>query len=81
MVEGTFFVPTLSQLDAIREILTSNGRTLVQGALAWIWARSENTIPIPGFKTVAQVEENATAIELGPLTTAQMKEIDSLLGR
>ena len=76
-----FFAPTLNQLDAIREILTSNGRTLVQGALAWIWARSEKTIPIPGFKTVAQVQENAKAIELGALTAGQMKEIDSLLGR
>jgi aryl-alcohol dehydrogenase-like predicted oxidoreductase len=76
-----FFAPTLNQLDAIRGILTSNGRTLVQGALAWIWARSEKTIPIPGFKTVAQVEENAKAMELGPLTVEQMKEIDTLLGR
>jgi aryl-alcohol dehydrogenase-like predicted oxidoreductase len=76
-----FFAPTLDQLDAIREILTSNGRTLVQGALAWIWARSEKTIPIPGFKTVAQVEENAKAMEFGPLTSEQMKEIDALLGR
>jgi aryl-alcohol dehydrogenase-like predicted oxidoreductase len=76
-----FFTPTLEQLDAIREILTSNGRTLVQGALAWIWARSERAIPIPGFKTVAQVEENARAMELGPLMPEQMKEIDSLLGR
>jgi len=76
-----FFLPTLTQLDAIREILTSNGRTLVQGALAWIRARSEKTIPIPGFKTVAQVEENARAMELGPLTPAQMQEIDTLLGR
>jgi aryl-alcohol dehydrogenase-like predicted oxidoreductase len=76
-----FFTPTLSQLESIREILTSNGRSLVQGALAWIWARSEKTIPIPGFKTVAQVEENAKAMELGPLTSEQMKEIDGLLGR
>ena len=76
-----FFAPTLSQLDALREILTSNGRSLVQGALAWIWARSEKTIPIPGFKTVAQVEENANAMELGPLTADQMKEIDSILKR
>ena len=76
-----FFTPTLDQLESIREILTSNGRSLVQGALAWIWARSEETIPIPGFKTVAQVEENARAMELGPLTADQMKEIDSLLGR
>lgn len=76
-----FFAPTLNQLDAIREILTSNGRTLVQGALAWIWARSEKTIPIPGFKTVAQVDENAKAMQFGPLTVEQMKEIDLLLGR
>jgi aryl-alcohol dehydrogenase-like predicted oxidoreductase len=76
-----FFAPTLNQLDAIRDILTSNGRSLVQGALAWIWARSEKTIPIPGFKTVAQVEENAKAMELGPLTSGQMQEIDAVLGR
>jgi aryl-alcohol dehydrogenase-like predicted oxidoreductase len=76
-----FFTPTLDQLDKIREILTSNGRTLVQGALAWIWARSEKTIPIPGFKTVTQVEENAKAMEFGPLTVEQMKEIDTVLGR
>jgi aryl-alcohol dehydrogenase-like predicted oxidoreductase len=76
-----FFTPTLAQLDAIRELLTSSGRTLVQGALAWIWARSERTLPIPGFKTVAQVEENAKAMELGPLTPEQMQEIDRLLGR
>ena len=76
-----FFAPTIDQLGTIRDILTSNGRTLVQGALAWIWARSEKTVPIPGFKTVAQVEENAKAMEFGPLTPEQMKEIDTLLGR
>ena len=76
-----FFAPTLDQLDKIRAILTSEGRTLVQGALAWIWARSEKTIPIPGFKTVAQVEENAKAMQFGPLTSEQMKEIDQALSR
>jgi aryl-alcohol dehydrogenase-like predicted oxidoreductase len=71
----------LDRLAAVREILTSGGRTLAQGALAWIWARSERTIPIPGFKTVAQAEENARAMELGPLTSAQTGEIDRLLDR
>jgi aryl-alcohol dehydrogenase-like predicted oxidoreductase len=27
----------LARLDAVREVLTAGGRTLVQGALAWIW--------------------------------------------
>jgi aryl-alcohol dehydrogenase-like predicted oxidoreductase len=71
----------LDKLTAIREILTSNGRSLVQGALAWIWARSDKTIPIPGFKTVKQIEENCAAMQFGPLTTDQKREIDSLLNR
>jgi aryl-alcohol dehydrogenase-like predicted oxidoreductase len=71
----------LDALESVREVLTSNGRTLAQGALAWIWARSERTIPIPGFKTVRQVEENCKAMEFGPLTPAQMREIDESLGR
>ena len=71
----------LKKLDCIREILISDGRTLVQGALGWLWARSEKTIPIPGFKTVKQIEENAGAADLGPLTAEQMKQIDEALGR
>ncbi len=71
----------LARLDAIREILTGGGRTLAQGALAWLWARSPQTLPIPGFRTVAQVEENAGALRFGPLAADQMREIDTLLGR
>ena len=71
----------LARLAAVREILTSGGRTPAQGALAWLWARSPKTVPIPGFKSVAQVEENAGAMKHGPLTSAQMKEIDRLLDR
>jgi len=71
----------LSQRNAVREILTSNGRSLAQGALAWLWARSQKTLPIPGFRTVAQVKENAAAMQFGPLTAEQMQEIDRLLGR
>lgn len=69
----------LARLESVREILCSGGRTPAQGALAWIWARSERTIPIPGFRTVAQVEENAAALRLGPLTAEQMAEIDTLM--
>jgi aryl-alcohol dehydrogenase-like predicted oxidoreductase len=71
----------LERLDAVRELLTAGGRTLVQGALGWIWARSPRTLPIPGFKTVAQAEENAGALAHGPLGAAEMAEIERLLGR
>lgn len=71
----------LGCLEAVREVLTSSGRTLAQGALAWLWARSPATLPIPGFRTVRQVEENAGALTYGPLTPAQMAEVERLLGR
>lgn len=69
----------LARLDAIRDILRSDGRTMTQGALAWIWGRSDRTVPIPGFKGIAQATENAEALRFGPLTPVQMKEIDALL--
>ncbi len=69
----------LEMLEAMRGVLTSDGRTLAQGALGWLWARSPVTIPIPGFKTVAQVEENCKALELGPLSPEQMQAIDKIL--
>lgn len=69
----------LAKLDAIREMLASEGRTLVQGALAWLWGRSNRTVPIPGFKTAAQATQNASAMRYEPLTPAQTAEIGSLL--
>jgi aryl-alcohol dehydrogenase-like predicted oxidoreductase len=69
----------LDQLEAVKEILQSEGRSVAQGALAWLWAKSEKTIPIPGFKTAKQVEENAGAMAFGPLKPAQMEEIDLIL--
>lgn len=71
----------LEQFRAIREILTANGRTAAQGALCWLLAVSDRTLPIPGFKRVAQVEENARAAELGPLAPDEMDAIDEILGR
>lgn len=71
----------LDKVNAVSEILTSQGRTLAQGALGWLWARSEKNIPIPGFRTEKQVIENCGALQFGPLTQEQMVEIDAILGR
>jgi aryl-alcohol dehydrogenase-like predicted oxidoreductase len=69
----------LKQVDDMREVLTSGGRTMVQGALAWIWARSPRTIPIPGFKNAKQAAENAGAMAFGPLGDVEMRQIDEIL--
>jgi len=69
----------IAKLAKIRGILTRDGRSLTQAALGWLWARSATTIPIPGFKTVAQVEENAGALKFGALSREQMQEIADIL--
>jgi aryl-alcohol dehydrogenase-like predicted oxidoreductase len=79
--EGKPTADWLDKLASIRDVLTSDGRTVTQGALGWIWARSPVTVPIPGFKTIAQVEENCGALEHGPLAAAQLDDIDHILGR
>jgi aryl-alcohol dehydrogenase-like predicted oxidoreductase len=71
----------LDKVHAVSEILQSDGRTLVQGALAWLWGRSDKTLPIPGFRNAAQVEQNCAALQYGPLTHELMLEIDRILGR
>jgi Predicted oxidoreductases (related to aryl-alcohol dehydrogenases) len=69
----------LNKLEAIREIITSGGRTMVQGALAWNWAKSPFMVPIPGFKNIKQVEDNVRALEFGPLTKKQVEEVNQII--
>jgi aryl-alcohol dehydrogenase-like predicted oxidoreductase len=52
-----------------------------QGALAYIWALDERMVPIPGFKSVKQVTENADAMQFGPLTESQVKEIQTIVAK
>jgi len=69
----------LKKIETLRAVLTRDGRSLAQAALGWLWARSPKTIPIPGFKTVKQIEDNAGALRHGPLTPEQMADIERLL--
>jgi aryl-alcohol dehydrogenase-like predicted oxidoreductase len=73
----------LQRIEAVRKFFAEAGdaRTQAQIALAWLWTRSDRTIPIPGFKTVAQVKENIKAMEFGLLSDEQMENIDEIFGR
>lgn len=74
-------VQRLKLVDELRDILTSDGRTMAQGALAYIWALDERMVPIPGFKSVKQVQENAGAMQFGQLSEGQVNEIQSIVGK
>ena len=71
------------RIEAVRKMFAEAGeaRTQAQIALAWIWTRSPRTIPIPGFKTLAQVKENIQAMEFGLLSKEQMQKIDEIFER
>ena len=71
----------LAQLAAIRDLLSSDGRSLAQGAICWIWGRSDRTLPIPGFRTEAQVQDLAGALEKGPFSTEVMAQIEQVIMR
>lgn len=68
-------------VESVREVLTANGHSLPQACLAYIWALDEHMVPIPGFRTVAQVEENAKAMELGPLSQEQVDKIREIVSQ
>jgi aryl-alcohol dehydrogenase-like predicted oxidoreductase len=69
------------RLADIRALLQSDGRSLVQGALGWLWARSPQTLPIPGFRTAEQVTEIAAALKFGALSNRVMTDIETLIDR
>ena len=69
----------LEGMAAIRDLLQTGGRTLAQGALGWILAKSPVALPVPGFKTEAQVRDNLGVNEKGPLPDNVMAEIDTVL--
>jgi aryl-alcohol dehydrogenase-like predicted oxidoreductase len=69
------------RLADIRELLMSDGRSLVQGALCWLWARSPNTLPIPVFRNPDQVTEIAGALKFGPLSKTVMTDIETMIDR
>ena len=69
----------LHRLDAVRELLTADGRTLVQGALGYLLALDPSIIPVPGIRSEQQARENASVLAVGPLPQAETAEITALL--
>ena len=71
---GVDFEIGLAAVEALRALVPP-GATLAQFALRWILMFEAVTCAIPGAKRPAQVEENARASDLPPLTDAQMAKV------
>lgn len=78
-VDGRVNPAYLDKLDAVRALLTVGGRSLVQGAVCWLWAKNRGNIPIPGARTPDQITELAGAYACGPLPDDVMADIARLI--
>ncbi|ADD44942.1 aldo/keto reductase [Stackebrandtia nassauensis] len=54
----------LRLVDVVREVAAEKGCTPAQLALAWLLARGEDIVPIPGTRRVSALEENLAAAQL-----------------
>jgi aryl-alcohol dehydrogenase-like predicted oxidoreductase len=61
--------------DRVRDLAEAKGRTPAQLALAWVLARGEDVVPIPGTKRRTYLEENAAATEV-ELSDEELRELD-----
>jgi aryl-alcohol dehydrogenase-like predicted oxidoreductase len=50
--------------ERVRELAEQRGRTPAQLALAWVMAKGEDIVPIPGTKRLAYLEDNVAAAEV-----------------
>lgn len=54
----------LSLVDQLKEIADAKSASLAQIALAWVMAKGDDIIPIPGTKKISRLEENIGATEI-----------------
>ena len=64
-------------VDEVEEIAAEIGATPAQVALAWLLAKGNDIVPIPGTKRVARLEENVAA-DTVELSSRQLAKLDNL---
>jgi aryl-alcohol dehydrogenase-like predicted oxidoreductase len=74
-MSGDNFERNRALADKVHEIADEKGCTPAQLALAWVLARGDDVVPIPGTKRRAYLEQNAAASEI-ELGDDDLRELD-----
>jgi aryl-alcohol dehydrogenase-like predicted oxidoreductase len=74
--QGENFVANLAIVRRVEAMAARKHCTAAQLALAWLLARGDDIVPIPGSKVRARVEENAAAADI-ELTPQEVAELDA----
>jgi aryl-alcohol dehydrogenase-like predicted oxidoreductase len=75
---GEAFDKNMALVGRIREIAAKKGATPGQLALAWVLAKGEDVVPIPGTKRRKYLEENAAAVDIR-LTPDEVAELEAVV--
>ncbi|HEX6751330.1 MAG TPA: aldo/keto reductase [Longimicrobium sp.] len=75
--QGENFAKNLELVRHIEQLAAAKGCTPSQLALAWVMARGEDIVPIPGTKRRTYLEENVAAVEV-ELTADDMARIEEI---
>src|SRR5438067_4412935 len=76
--QGENFARNLELVDAVKKMAEEKGVSASQLALAWVHARGDDVVPIPGTKRRKYLEENAAAVEIS-LTDDDLSRLDEIL--
>jgi aryl-alcohol dehydrogenase-like predicted oxidoreductase len=74
---GENFQKNVAIVDKVKTFAADKGCTPGQLALAWVLAKGEDIIPIPGTKRRTYLDENAAAVDV-VLSAAEVAEIDAI---
>lgn len=66
-----------AKLKKVEEIATAINATVSQVAIAWLLARSNYVVPIPGSNSLAHVSENCAALSL-PLDDSALTHLEAI---
>jgi aryl-alcohol dehydrogenase-like predicted oxidoreductase len=70
----------LELADRVIELADRRGVSPAKLALAWVLAKGDDIVPIPGTKSPRRLEENAAATEVA-LSEDEVQELDSAISR
>jgi aryl-alcohol dehydrogenase-like predicted oxidoreductase len=74
------YAANLRLLEGYAQVAREVGCTPAQLALAWLLARGDHVIPIPGTTRIEHLRENLGALEVS-LTAATVAQLDALINR
>jgi aryl-alcohol dehydrogenase-like predicted oxidoreductase len=68
------FPSIMALVDKLKSVAARKGHTTVQVTMAWLMARGDDIIPIPGTRTIKYLEENVGTLNV-KLSAAEEEEI------